>query len=462
MKRTAVFILILLIALVSVNAAPPVSYGAEKPPDILAETAIVIDVKTGQILYDKNMDEQREPASCTKVMTALLALENLDLGKTVTIDAETPFTGGSRIYLLEGEQMTVEQLMYALLLESANDAAVALAKEIAGSVPAFAEMMNKKAAALGAQNTQFVNPNGLHEEGHLTTAYDLALIAREAMKNEEFRRLVTTYRYEIPATNKQPERYMYNTNRLIYDEATHVIVNGVRRVAKYEGATGIKTGYTPEAGGCLVAGAIRGDTELISVVMKSTDEGRFADSIALLDYAFENYQTVKAIDTGTVLGEIPVRRGSVQKVQVATAGEAYATLPMEASESLIRTEVTLDETVRAPVAKGQKVGTVEIYAGDQHIGTVDAVTMEGIPEGGVLSVVGIEDKTAKVIERAFAAVVIAVILLFAAYIALKRRQIRRRRQRRLERAMRYREMDDRQNYDWQSFDRKRYDDYRRY
>ncbi len=153
----------------------------------------------------------------------------------MTIDDDTPFTGGSGS-ILEDEGFLWNGHV-ALLLESANDAAVALAKEIAGSVPAFAEMMNKKAADLGALHTNFVNPHGLHEEGHLSTAYDLAMIAREAMKNEEFRKLVLTYRYEIPATNKQPERYMYNTNRLIYDEVTKVVVNGVSP-AKYEGATG--------------------------------------------------------------------------------------------------------------------------------------------------------------------------------------------------------------------------------
>jgi len=449
MKKAITLILLILVA---VNAVPLVSYGADNPPEIIAETAVVIDAKTGQILYDKNMHEQREPASTTKVITALLALENLDLGKIVTIDAETPFTGGSRIYLLEDERISVERLMYALLLESANDAAVALAKEIAGSVPAFAEMMNKKAAELGALHTNFVNPHGLHEEGHLSTAYDLAMIAREAMKNEEFRKLVLTYRYEIPATNKQPERYMYNTNRLIYDEVTKVVVNGVKRPAKYEGATGIKTGYTPQAGGCLVAGAVRGDTELISVVMKSTDAGRFADSIALLDYAFDHYKTVKAVDSGMILGEIPVKRGSVQRVQVAAATEAYATLPVEASSSLLTTKVQLEENVRAPVAKGQKVGVVEVFADGLLIGTVDAVTTDGIPEGGVLSIVGISDETAKVIERTFASILIAIVLLFAAYVALKRRQIKRRKQRRLERAMRYRQMEERQ----------RFDDFRRY
>lgn len=434
--------------MVLINAAPVVSFGATDPPYILAETAVVIDAKTGQVLYDKNMNEQREPASTTKVMTSLLALENLDLNQTVTIDAETPYTGGSRIYLLEGEQVTVEQLMYAMLLESANDAAVALGKQIAGSIPAFADMMNKKASKLGAKNTHFVNPNGLHEDGHLTTAYDLALIAREAMKNGEFRKLVMTYDYALPATNKQPEtRYFHNTNRLIYDGKTKELVNGVLRPAKYEGATGIKTGYTPEAGGCLVAGAKRGDTELICVVMKSTSEGRFADSIALLDYAFANFKSVKVVDKGAVLGEIPVKRGSLQKVQVIASDDVYATLPVEASSAVVNTKIKLDKKIQAPVNKGQKVGTVDIYEGDHKVGTVDAVTSNDIPQGGVLSVVGISDGTAKVIEKVFAVIIILIVLLFAAYVVLKRRQVRRRRLRRQERAMRYQQNENRYRYE---------------
>ena len=427
----------ILITLILINSAPVVSFGATEPPSIIAETGIVIDAKTGQVLYDKNMNEQRYPASTTKVMTALLALENLDLSKTVTIDAETPFTGGSRIYLLEGEQIKVEQLMYAMLLESANDAAVTLGKEIAGSIPAFAEMMNQKAKELGAKNTNFVNPNGLHDDNHMTTAYDLAMIAREAMKNQEFRKLVTTYRYVIPATNKQDTRYLYNTNRLIYDEHTKELVNGVMRVAKYDGATGIKTGYTGEAGGCLIAGAKRGDTELISVVMKSTTEGRFADSIALLDYAFANYKTVKAMDANTILGEIPVKRGANQKVEVVSARDAYVTLPVEASKFQVNTKIVLDDKVKAPVTLGQKVGTVEIYAADQLVGTVDAVTTKEIPEGGILSIIGISDHAAVVIERVFAGILLLVILLFAAYVILRRRQVRRRKLRRQERENRY-------------------------
>lgn len=426
----------ILVTLLMFNSAGVVSFGATDPPSILAESAVLIDAKTGEVLYDKNMNEQHYPASTTKVITALLALENLDLSETVTIDAETPYTEGSRIYLVEGEKITVEQLMYGLLLESANDAAVALGKEIAGSIPDFADMMNEKAKELGAKNTNFVNPNGLHDDAHVTTAYDLAMIAKEAMKNEKFRELVSTYRYIIPQTNKQDTRYLYNTNRLIYDEKTKVPVNGTMRTAKYDGAIGIKTGYTSHAGGCLIAGAKRGDTELIAVVMKSTDPGRFGDSIALLDYGFENYKSLKAMDEGTVLGEIKVNRGAVRKVEVVAKDTAYATLPIEASEELVRTKIVLDKKVQAPVALGQKVGEVQIYEGNTMVGQIDAVAASEIPEGGILSIVGLSDATAHIIEVIFASVIGFILFLFFIYVMLRRRQVKRRRKRREERLVR--------------------------
>jgi len=426
----------ILITLLMANSAVIVSFGAEESPTILAESAVLIDASTGQVLYDKNMNAQHYPASTTKVMTALLTLENLDLTKTVTIDAETPFTGGSRVYLLEGEQVTVKQLMYALLLESANDAAVALGKEIAGSIPEFADMMNKRAKELGAKNTHFVNPNGLPDEAHVTTAYDLAMIAKEAMKNQTFRKFVKTYRYIIPKTNMQDTRYLYNTNRLLYDKKTKVLVNGVERRAKYDGAIGIKTGYTGEAGGCLIAGAKRGDTELISVVMKSTNEGRFSDSIALLDYGFANYKSTKAMDKGTILGEVKVNRGATRKVEVVAKEAAYATLPIDASEKLVKTKIVLDKKVKAPVAAGQKVGEVQIYEGNSLVGHVDAVTTKAIPKGGVLSIIGISDGVAHVIEIIFSAAIGLILFLFTAFVILKRRRARRRRKRREERLLR--------------------------
>lgn len=441
-------IIILLITTLIVMNSSIVSFGSAPPPTISAEAAVLIDASTGQVLYDKNMHQQEYPASTTKVMTALLALEHLDFSKSVTIDGETPFTEGSRIYLLEGEQVTIEQLYNAMLIESANDAAVALGKKIAGTIPAFADMMNKRAKELGALNTNFVNPNGLHDDAHVTTAYDLAMIAREAMKDQKFRDVVMTYRYIIPKTNMQDTRYLYNTNRLIYDQRTKVNVNGVLRVAKYEDVTGIKTGYTSKAGGCLIAGAKRGDTELISVVLKSNESGRFADSIALLDYGFENYKSAKAMGAGTELGEIKVNRGSVNRVGVTVADDVFATLPIEASTELVNTKVVLEPAVQAPVEIGQKVGVVEIYEGEKLVGEVDAVTTGKVEEGGVLSIIGLTDSTAeKVIKVAFSLFVI-ILILFIAYIILKRRQIKKRRKRREARNLRIRSKEEMKNEYW--------------
>lgn len=441
-------ILTILITLLIIVDSSIVSFGLTPPPEIIGDAAVIIDASTGQILYEKNMDKQEYPASTTKVMTAMLALENLDLSKTVTIDAITPFTEGSRIYLLEGERLTVEQLLNALLTESANDAAVALGILIAGSIPEFADMMNKKAIELGAKNTNFVNPNGLHNDAHITTAYDLALIAREAMKNEKFRELIMTYRYIIPATNKQDTRYLYNTNRLIYDEKTKVNVNGVIRPAKYDGVTGIKTGYTSKAGGCLIAGAKRGDTELIAVVLKSSAEGRFADAIALLDYGFENFKSAKAIGAGTDLGEIKVNRGSVKRVGVAVANDIFATIPFEASEEVVNTKVVLDDNVRAPVLLGQKVGTVEVYEGDKLVGEVDAITTSQVEEGGILSLIGLDNSTAEVVIKLVIAIFGLLLFLIFIYILLKRRQIKRKRMRAQARNLRIKSKEEIKNEYW--------------
>lgn len=430
-------VMMFLLVCLTIGAFPESVLAVGAAPEIVGETAILIDASTGQVLFDKNAHEQRYPASTTKMITALLALENLDLSQTVVIDKDTPFTGGSRIYLLEGEEITVEQLLYALMLDSANDAAVALGKEMAGDIPSFAKMMNDRAKEIGALNTHFVNPHGLQEEGHVSTAYDLALIAREAMANEKFRELVSTYRYIIPSTNRQEERYLYNTNRLLYDEKTKVNVNGIMRPAKYEGVTGIKTGYTPDAGGCLVAGARREETELISVVMKATDGGRFGDAAALLDFGFANYKTVKVVDGGAELGAIRVNRGSIKRVAVTAAEDGYVTLPIEASGAMIDTKNVLEEKVRAPIAKGQKLGQVEIYEGDTLVGHVDAVATEEVTEGGLLSLVGITDEAAKKMEHLFAFIIGTFLLLVIIYVLLKRQQVQRRRRRRLARERRY-------------------------
>lgn len=410
-------------------------FAATPAPEIEALGGIVIDAHSGKVLYSKNENARYEPASMTKIMTCILALENLKLTDVVTIDNETSFTGGSRIYLIEGEQITVQNLLYALMLESANDSAVALAKAVAGSVPDFAKMMNDKAKELGCTGTNFVNPNGLHEEGHLSTCHDMALIAKYAMENPTFRELCTTYTYTVPATNKQPERYLYNTNRLLYDNKTQVVVKGVKRGCKYEGCTGIKTGYTPDAGGCLTSGAKNGETEIISVVMASSDLGRFADTISLFDWTFENYHAAKGAEKGQVLGTAPVKGGEVKEVGIATADESYVLLPAEASSALISTKVVLFEELRAPLKKGDKAGTLEIYAGDEKLDSVDIVVTEDVREGTIFALFGLNNKKAYIL-MGVVGVIALLILIFVLYVAvLNARRRKAKRLRRQQRAM---------------------------
>lgn len=423
-------------------------FGATPPPELTGKGAILIDAVTGKILFEKNSHEQYYPASTTKIMTAILALENLNLSDKVEIDADTPFTEGSRIYLLEGEDVTVKDVMYGMMLESANDAAVALGKQISGTIEEFAKLMNKKAKELGALNTNFVNPNGLHEDDHLTTAYDLAMIAKYAMKNSVFRDYVSTYQYTMDATNLQETRYFHNTNRLLYDNVHKVTVNGQMRGCKYDGITGIKTGYTGKAGGCLVAGAVRGTTELIAVTMATTEMGRFQDCIALLDYGFDNYKTVDALEKGKDLGVLPVSRGSVKSVRVILPDEVKATLPIEASSSLLRTEMDLLESIEAPVTTGQKAGVVKLYAGDELIGEYEAVTAGQVDRGGWLSVVGITNHDAERIKRVILISMVLLLLALVVYILIKRRQVKIRRIKRQQREERYRQLEEQNKLRW--------------
>ncbi len=430
-----IFFIIITALIITVVQMPTIesTYAATDIPNIEAESGILINAETGEILYKKNMDSQLEPASTTKMITCLLALENLELDQVVTIDAETPFTEGSRIYLLEGEQITVGNILYGLMLESANDCAVAIAKEVAGSVEDFAIMMNERAKELGATNTNFINPNGLHIEGHVTTAHDLAMIAKGCMKNEKFREYVSTYKFDIPATNKQEQRHVYNTNRLIYDAKTKVTVKGVTRPTKYDGAIGIKTGYTSHAGGCLVAGANRDGTELIAVVLKSTDLGRFADCIALLDFGFANYHSYKAVSKDNEMDKIPIKMGKVRKIAVAPAKDCFITLPIEASTAVVTTKIIMKENLTAPVKKGEQVGVIKVFEAETQRQEIPVVATETVESGTILALLGVEDDNAKMIYliTAIILVILMNICLFFTWLRMyknkKRRVLRERR-----------------------------------
>jgi D-alanyl-D-alanine carboxypeptidase (penicillin-binding protein 5/6) len=263
-------------------------------------------------------------------------------------------------------------------------------------------------------------------------------MAREAMKNPVFREYVLTYQYTIPETNKQPTRYLYNTNRLIYDGLTRVDAAGVLRPAKYEGATGIKTGYTPEAGGCLVASAEKDGSEFITVVLKSTDMGRFGDSIALLDFAFANYKSVVAVKAGADMGTIPVRGGAVRQASLMLERDGGVTLPREASEAIVTTKTVLEEKVKAPVTKGQKIGVVEVYEGDVLRDQVPIIATAEIPKGTILSYVGIEDESAYKVFfglKILGASLGGLILILLFYVGIRKRQIQKKKRLRQKKLM---------------------------
>lgn len=338
MKRQKFSFLCLIIYIISLI---PVSVSASEVdqkdiwpdgPNVFAEAAIVMEASTGLVLYEKNINAQYYPASITKILTSLVAIENSSLGEIVTFSKDAVFNvdlDSSRIGIDVGEQLTMQQCLYGILLESANEVTYAVAEHIAGSIPEFAKMMNDKAKSIGCQNSNFVNPHGLHDSNHVTSAYDMALITREAMKSETFRKITATRTYQIPPTNIQSEtRYLRNHHRFILNQDY-----------KYEGTIGGKTGYTSNSKFTLVTVAKRGDLELICVVMKDdSNDHQYSDTQELLDYGFENFSiySIAELENREVLSESPffTRYNSIlnkSDTTIMTDKKGYLVLPNTAS-----------------------------------------------------------------------------------------------------------------------------------
>lgn len=335
--------------------------------DIPAPSAILMDAATGQILFEKNDHERLRPASVTKIMTLLLVMEALERGQLswdspVTTSAAAAAKGGSQVYLEEGEQMSMDEMLKSVFVSSANDCATALAEAVAGSEAVFVEQMNQRAAELGMTDTHFVNCTGLDDEpsaeDHLTTAYDIALMSRELLKHDEIRKYTTIWMDTV----RGGQFGLSNTNKL---------------VRFYDGTTGLKTGFTHAAGHCLSASAERDGMELIAVVLhcaNSTD--RFESAKALLDYGFATYALVTP-EPPEELGQVTVKLGEQSIIEPIL----QSTEPILMEKSLknsVTTEISLEENVSAPVEKGQKLGTLTIKAGDQVLSTVPIVAPERI------------------------------------------------------------------------------------
>lgn len=293
MKRIlSIFVIFAIIIFI-----PQPVWANAKPPVVLADGAILMDADTGKILYSKNMDKAYPPASVTKTMTALLTLENCSLDDEVIVDKRSPLEDGSKIYIREGEKIKVKDLLYGLLLASGNDCAGALATHIAGSPEAFAKIMNERAKELGAKNTNFVNPCGLFNPNHKTSAYDLALIMRELIKHKEYIEISKTSSYQIAATNMQPlPRPLWNENKLIQKYSSYF----------YPYAQAGKTGYTTESKFSYIAYAKKGDRNLIAVILHENTKTYYPESTALFEYGFNNFENIKLFSKGDIVSSIKI------------------------------------------------------------------------------------------------------------------------------------------------------------
>jgi D-alanyl-D-alanine carboxypeptidase (penicillin-binding protein 5/6) len=358
LKRSVVFILISITfflivaygddenedaATTSVFEDMSVQLSGDKEPEINARSAIVMDFESGRVLYEKNAYTKRPMASTTKVMTAIVALENGNLDDMVTVSKKASSIRGSTMNLYTGEVLTLRELMYGLLLCSGNDASIAIAEHISGSVDGFLELMNSKALEIGALNTHFTTTHGLDQDGHYSTAYDMALITRYALRNPVFNEIVKTSSIQIGS------RHMYNTNEML---------------VSYYGADGVKTGYTGKAGRCLITSATRDNRRFISVVLFCDSRNQRAlSSKKILDYAFSHYYPHTLIN-GEYICYLPVYKGDHKQVPVYV--EKTITMPItdQEKERLYR-KTSLPDILYAPVQQKEAVGTVSIYLDDK-------------------------------------------------------------------------------------------------
>ena len=316
-----------------------------------AQSAVLIDARDGSVLYEKDADTPRPMASTTKIMTAVVALESCDVNEIIEIANEAVGVEGSSIYLQKGERMTLLELLYALLLQSANDAAVAIAVGVGGSVGNFADMMNEKAMSLGLTSTHFENPNGLDADGHVTTAHELALLTAYALKNPTFAEIVATYKRKISGPN--------GTVRLV--------VNHNKLLNMYDGCVGVKTGFTKKSGRCLVSAACRESLTLVSVTLSAPDDWR--DHTAMLNYGYENYCCEILCDEGGFIEALPVVGGVQDSLLCANCDYIAATLLRDHGE--ITVDVQLPQMIYAPVSAGDIVGHVTYKCEGKVIGETD-------------------------------------------------------------------------------------------
>ncbi|NLY30134.1 MAG: D-alanyl-D-alanine carboxypeptidase [Firmicutes bacterium] len=342
--------------MLSVSPFPPAAEAGEKL-NISASSAVVMDQQTGQVLWAKNPNWRRPIASLTKIMTAVLVLEHCDLDEPVVVSREAARTPGSSMYLRAGASYAVRDLLWGLMLASGNDAAEALAQHVAKTTGDFAVYMNKKAAFIGAHNTHFTNPHGLPDDNHYSTAYDMALITRYAMSIPQFAAIAGSQRQVIsePMSGQgagESSRPIYNKNRLLW---------------QYEGANGVKTGYTAAAGRCLIASAARYGRQVIVVVLDAPR--MWEDAAALLTYGLEEFENLRVVEKGQTVGTIGVTQGLSDIIPAVSAHDVWVTVAKSQGD-IVEVDYIIHEGITAPIQKWAPVGRLLVKNGDDVLAEV--------------------------------------------------------------------------------------------
>lgn len=348
------------------------SFAYAEELNVNAKSAILYDMETGRILWGKNINVKRPMASTTKIMTAVIALEKGNLDDTVTASPKACAISGSSIWLQPGEKLKLKDLIYGMMLKSGNDAATAVAQHIGGNVETFVEMMNKKAIDLGAYNTSFANPHGLDDHKHYSTALDLAIIGSYALKNPQFAQIVKTKQKIIDSTNKQKRRQIMNINKLLW---------------QYEGADGVKTGYTSMAGHCLVGSATRDGWQLISVVLKCPSRYCiWQDTIKLLKYGFNNFYKYNAVKKHQIITTVEVLNGKADKLALLSKEDINIPLK-KGEEQKVNIKVKIPDKIEAPITKNQPIGKLMVYFDSKLIKETELVAEVAVERKSFIDII---------------------------------------------------------------------------
>ena len=385
--RIKKFLIVLFMLIFILNAS--VSYGISDTPEISAGAAILIDSSSEKVLYTKNESEKMYPASTTKILTAILTIENCNLDDVVTVPYEAIASipsGYSVAALQAGEQLTVNQLLQVMLVHSANDAANVLAFHISGSIDSFANLMNKKVVELGLTNTHFTNPSGMHNENHYTTAYDLAIIMKYCMQNNTFRNLSGLKYCRIPATNKYDERVFNTTNELLIYDNREVSSNYY-----YKYAIAGKTGYTTQAKNCLVSVSNKDDLELICVILSvglypNNLSAKFVDTKTLFNYGYNNYTIRKLREKNAIATQIEVGNGTkeTRNLDLLISDDITALISQGDLETEFSPEIQITDNLLAPIVQDQVVGKIT-YNIDGIEYSSDLIASHSVEKSGFLT-----------------------------------------------------------------------------